>query len=82
MYARQEFGHWEADTVVSGKGKNKACFAALAERKARFYIAVKIPDRSVETIANAIVKALSSLPKGATKQSLVVKVASLHVGER
>lgn len=67
VYTRKEFGHWEADTVVSGKGKAKACFATLAERKTRFYIAVKIPDRNGETMANAIIKALSALPKGAVK---------------
>lgn len=33
VYSRQEVGHWEADTVVSGLGKSKACFATLAERK-------------------------------------------------
>ena len=27
IYSRQEAGHWEADTVVSGQGKSKACFA-------------------------------------------------------
>ena len=42
---RDKFGHWEADTVVSGQGKSKACFATLAERKTRYYIAIKIPDR-------------------------------------
>ena len=67
VYTRKEFGHWEADTVVSGKGKAKACFATLAERKTRFYIAVKIPDRNGETMANAIITALSILPKGAVK---------------
>ena len=39
VYSRKEAGHWEADTVVSGLGKSKACFATLAERKTRFYIA-------------------------------------------
>lgn len=67
VYNRKEFGHWEADTVVSGRGKTKACFATLAERTTRYYIAVKIPDRSGETMANAVIKALSSLPKGAVK---------------
>ena len=43
VYSRKEAGHWEADTVVSGQGKSKACFATLAERKTRFYIAVKSP---------------------------------------
>lgn len=67
VYKRLEFGHWEADTVVSGKGKTKACFATLAERKTRFYIAIKIPNRKGETMAKAIIKALSQFPKEAVK---------------
>ena len=62
VYSRQESGHREADTAVSGQGKSKACFAALAERKTRFYIAVKIPGRKAETMENAIVAALSAFP--------------------
>ena len=62
VYSRKEAGHWEADTVVSGQGKSRACFATLAERKTRFYIAVKMPDRRAETMENAIVAALSALP--------------------
>ena len=62
VYSRQEAGHWEADTVVSGQGKSKACFATLAERKTRFYIAMKIPDRRAKTMENAIVSMLSSFP--------------------
>ncbi|MEI3063059.1 MAG: IS30 family transposase [Oscillospiraceae bacterium] len=61
-YSRKEAGHWEADTVVSGQGKSKACFATLAERKTRFYIAVKMPDRGSETMENAIVSVLSQFP--------------------
>ena len=63
VYIRKEAGHWEADTVVSGQGKSKACFATLAERKTRAYnIAVKIPDRRSETMKNAIVSVLSTFP--------------------
>ena len=62
VYKRKEAGHWEADTVVSGRGKSKACFATLAERKTRFYIAMKIPDKKAETMAAAIVKMLSAFP--------------------
>lgn len=67
VYKRQEVGHWEADTVVSGQGKSKACFATLAERKTRYYIAVWMPDRKAETMEKAIVQALSKLPKGMVK---------------
>ena len=62
VYSRQKVGHWEADTLVSGQGKSKACFATLVERKTRFYIAVKMPDRRAETIENAIVAVLPAFP--------------------
>lgn len=67
VYKRIEFGHWEADTVVSGRGKSKTCFATLAERVTRYFIAIKIPNRNGETMADAIIKTLSKLPKGAVK---------------
>ena len=67
VYKRKEVGHWEVDTVVSGQGKSKACFATLAERKTRYYIAVWIPDRKAATMEEAIVKALSQYPKEMVK---------------
>ena len=67
VYKRQEFGHWEADTVVSGRGKSKACFATLAERKTRYYIAIKMPNRNADTMAKAIISALSQFPSDAVK---------------
>ena len=67
VYKRKEFGHWEVDTVVSGRGKTKACFATIAERKTRYYIAVKIPNRTGQEMAKAIISELSKLPKGAVK---------------
>ncbi|MNO39483.1 hypothetical protein D3C76_296150 [compost metagenome] len=35
----QTFGHWELDTVVSGRGKSKGCVATFIERKIRLYTA-------------------------------------------
>lgn len=67
VYKRKEFGHWEVDTVVSGRGKAKACFATIAERMTRYYIAIKIPNRTGEEMAKAIISELSKLPKGAVK---------------
>ncbi len=67
VYKRLEFGHGEADTVVSGRGKSKTCFVTLAERKTRYYIAEKIPNRNADTMAKAVIAALSKLPKGAVK---------------
>ena len=62
VYSRSEAGHWEADTVVSGQGKSLVCFATLAERKTRFYIAVKMPNRKAATMADTVIKALSQFP--------------------
>ena len=67
VYRRKEAGHWEADTVVSGQGKSKACFATLAERKTRLYLALKIPNRKAETMAAAIVSMLSEFPSDLVK---------------
>lgn len=67
IYSRKEAGHWEADTVVSGQGKSKACFATLAERKTRFYIAVKMPDRKADTMAATIIRTLSQFPSELVK---------------
>ena len=68
MYSRKEAGHWEADTVVSGQGKSKAGVATLAERKTRFYIAAKIPNRRVEIMENAIVSVHSDFPPRLVKK--------------
>lgn len=72
VYNRNNFGHWEADTVVSGKEDNKTlkskyCFVTLAERKTRLYLFKWIPNRKQETVTNAIIELLSELPKGAVK---------------
>lgn len=66
VYKRKELGHWEGDTVVSGKDdrktKSKTCFVTLAERKSRFYLAIKVPDRSASSVTPAIIKALKEYP--------------------
>lgn len=67
VYSQAEAGHWEVDSVVSGLGKSKACFATLAERKTRYYIAVKMPDRKAETMERAIEAVLSAFPSKLVK---------------
>lgn len=60
---RTEFGHWELDTVVSSRGKSKGCFATFAEMKTRMYIALKMPDRSKDSMFKALQQLTGSLPK-------------------
>jgi IS30 family transposase len=61
VYSRKTFGHWELDTVVSGKGK-KGCLATFIERKTRFYVAIKIPDKTSDSMESAIRHLYRNLP--------------------
>ena len=71
VYKRKELGHWEGDTVVSGKddrtSKSKVCFVTLAERKSRLYLAIKVPDRSAHSVTPAIIRALKEYPSDLVK---------------
>ena len=54
---REEFGHWEGDTVVgSSKIENSGACLTLVERKTRFQIVIKMKDRKAETVLKAIKK--------------------------
>ena len=52
-------------------GKSKCCFATLAERTTRYYIAIKMPNRNAVTMARTIIEALSELPKEAVKSKFI-----------
>lgn len=71
VYKRKDFGHWEADTVVSGRinrqYKSSACFVTLAERKSRLYICKHLPNRKEENVTNAIIELLSQFPSDLVK---------------
>jgi IS30 family transposase len=67
---RKEFGHWELDSVVSGRGKSKGCLATFLERKSRFYFAVLMPDRTARSMQTAI-KTLCKLFPNAVKSFTV-----------
>lgn len=61
---REEFGHWEGDTVVGSTKieKSGACFT-LVERKTRFQIVVKMMDRKAETVFKAVKKIKKLYPE-------------------
>ena len=50
----QLIGNGELDTVVSSRGKSKGCLATFVERQTRFYVAVKIKNRSASEMDLAI----------------------------
>ena len=55
------------DTVVSSRGKSKGCLATFLERKTRFYLAFKIPDRTAKSMFLAIKQLCKLFPKEALK---------------
>ncbi|ADM70494.1 hypothetical protein GMA19_02691 [Paenibacillus polymyxa E681] len=60
--SRETFGHWELDTVVSGRGKSKGCVATFIERKTRLYTAIRMPDRTTLSMEIAFGVAASQYP--------------------
>lgn len=71
VYYRRVVGHWEVDTVESGRvghtQKSKTCFVTLAERVSRYYIAIPVPNRTEKVVTAAILKTLGSFPKEGVK---------------
>jgi IS30 family transposase len=62
---RKQAGHWEVDTVVSRE--SKACVAVLVERKTRFFIVIRMNDKTALAMKEAVTLALSGLPAGLRK---------------
>ena len=60
---RKTFGHWELDTVVSGRGQAKGCVATFLERKSRWYFAIKMSNRSASSMEQAIRELNTLLPE-------------------
>ena len=46
---RENLGYWELDTVVSSRGKSKACLSTFVERKSRYLIAQVMENRKSAT---------------------------------
>lgn len=51
---REEFGHWEVDTVVGSKYEDEPCTVTIVERKTRKSIWVKAADHTAESVQAAI----------------------------
>lgn len=59
IHNRNIYGHWEMDTVYSGKGKSKCCLLVLTERLTLEEYLFKMPDRTY----GSTIKALDDLEK-------------------
>lgn len=53
---RQEFGHWEIDTVIGIKSKEDSALPTLAERHSRNIIVRQIDSKTVDAVISALKK--------------------------
>lgn len=51
---RDQYGHWEMDTVVSAKDTGLSCLLVLSERMAREEIIMKIRNKKASTVVRAL----------------------------
>ena len=75
---REEFGHWEMDTVYSGKKKSTVALLVLTERKTRNENIIVVPDRRAETTVQAINALERKL--GAEKFGIIYKSITVDNG--
>ena len=69
---RSRYGHWEGDTMVSGRQTgSRAAFSVFCERKAKYLTAIKIPNLKPDTHVRAV---------RMMTQNLVVKSSSWDNG--
>lgn len=54
IFDREEYGHWEMDTVVSAKDTGKSCLLVLSERMGREEIMLKIRNKKSSTVVRAL----------------------------
>lgn len=55
IYKRDSYGHWEMDTVYSGR-KNSACLLVLTERQTRDELVIKIKNRTADCVCTALLR--------------------------
>jgi IS30 family transposase len=52
-------GHWEGDLLEGSRG---TYIATLVERRSRFVVLVKLPEKRTEAVVDALIKAVRKLP--------------------
>jgi IS30 family transposase len=57
---RQETGHWEGDLMIGRK--QSSCIGTLVERKCRYTLLVKLPNKRSNTVTSAFASKLKHLP--------------------
>lgn len=61
---REEFGHWEMDTVKGKRGKSKNSLLVLTERKTRDEIIFKLPEHTAAAEMSHLILTFSIISAG------------------
>lgn len=56
---RNEFGHWEIDTVIGQKSNNDNVLLTIVERKTRYAMVIDIVSKTAESVTDALNKVRS-----------------------
>lgn len=56
---REEFGHWEIDSVIGKKKDTEPAIMTIVERKLRMSLWIKVKNHTAEAIDNALVEMIS-----------------------
>ena len=67
---REEFGHWEIDTVIGKKTSDQDVLLTIIERKSRYYKVIKIDSKSSKPVNDAL---LDYIMESKTKVAEVFK---------
>lgn len=62
--SREEFGHWEIDTVIGKKDKHDSVLLTLVERKTRYIVTCKIASKTAHSVLRALRKIKAYLGEG------------------
>ena len=76
---RQQFGHWEGDSMVSGK--STASLNSLVERKSRLLILTKLKRKSADETNKAVIKRLNGFPQK-SRRTLTMDNGSENAGHQ
>lgn len=64
---RSTFGHWELDSVIGKAAGKYESLLTFIERRTRFQVIIRVPNKEAGTTTKAIAHVLSKFPRGTVK---------------
>lgn len=77
---RDEFSHWEVDLVIGKKGKDEPVILTLVERKTRYTICIRLPNKTAASVNRALKEVLNYFHVEGESASRVFKTITADNG--